>query len=308
MSDQGEGTVIRVHARKCRIVADEDGEELVCAFRGRLFEDLKGHTKPVAVGDRVVYRVTKDGAAVEGLLPRRNALSRPAKRHREEIQTIAANIDRVIVVAAVKDPPLRRGLIDRFLVAAEREELDVLICLNKMDLLENDDEREEVTETAALYRSLEYPLIETSAVDGRGVDELRSHLERGISIIAGHSGVGKSTLINRVDPNHALQTGSVSERHGKGRHTTTSVSLLLLSCGGFIVDTPGIRAFGIDRMRAADLGHFFPEMAKRLPDCQFPDCTHLHEPGCAVREAFEAGEIHESRFKSYQSIMEELEK
>jgi ribosome biogenesis GTPase len=260
------------------------------------------------VGDRVGFRITPEGAAVEELLPRRNSLTRPAVRKRDDTQTIAANIDRMIIVGSMKDPPLKTGLIDRFLVAAAAEEFEAVICINKTDLIETESEAALLENATALYTGLGYRTIPTSAVEGKGVETLREEMRSGVSLIVGHSGVGKSTLINRIDPRQKLKTGEISARQRKGQHTTTMVSLLRLSGGGFVVDTPGIREFGIKDLRSADIGHFFPEIASRLPECQYGDCTHRHEPGCAVLEALEGGGISKGRYKSYLGILEELEK
>lgn len=307
MEPRGQGIVTSVHARSCRVVDESDGRALTCHLRGRLFEDLKGETKPVAVGDRVLYRVTREGAAVEEILPRRNRLTRPAVRRREEIQTIAANIDRMVVTASFKDPPLRSGLVDRFLLSAGVEEIEAVICLNKIDLVSGEEEARRLREVTERYRGLGYAVHNTCARDGRGIPELREVMRAGLSLFVGHSGVGKSSIINRMDPRLRLKTGAINPKAGKGRHTTARVTLLRLEGGGFVVDTPGLRAFGIDRLTAADVGHYFPEMAARLHQCRFPTCTHRHEPGCAVLEAVQAGTIHPDRYKSYLGILEELE-
>lgn len=302
------GIVISLHARKCTVVSETDGREITCLLRGRHFEKLKGDRKPVAVGDRVSFRITSEGAALEKIHPRRNALTRPIGSRQDEMQTIAANIDRMVNVTSLKDPPLRWGLIDRFLVAAGVEEIDeVLICLNKADLADSREDEELLETTRKLYQGLGYPFLITSALDGRGVDRLKEALGQGVSLIVGHSGVGKSTLINRIDPSLRLKTGSISEKQRKGRHTTSRVSLLKLSTGGFVVDTPGIREFGIQGIRPGDLGHFFPEMADRLRECQYPNCTHRHEPGCAVKTALEGGEIVQARYDSYLRLLDTLE-
>jgi len=307
MESSESGVIIRVHARKCRVVSDVDGREISCFMSGKLFEHLKGETKPVAVGDRVRFKTTPDGAALEALFPRHNALTRPAAGKRGRVQTIAANIDRMIVVAAVKSPPLRTGLIDRFLVAAGVEGFKAIVCLNKIDLLATQEEKAGfLDEPRALYTDLGYDVIATSALTGSHVDRLEAYLSQGISLVVGHSGVGKSTLINRVNPDLKLKTGMVSDKKGKGKHTTTAVSLLRICTSGFVVDTPGIREFGIHSLEPNDLGHYFPEMARKLPDCQFPNCTHRHEPNCAVIKAVESNEITNLRYKSYLKILEEL--
>jgi ribosome biogenesis GTPase len=296
------GTVVRLHARKCVVVSDADGREIACHLRGRLFENASVDTKPVAVGDRVRVMITSRGAALEQIFPRRNELNRPAAGRQRERQTIAANIDRMIVVSAVRDPELKTGLIDRFLVAAAAEGFDSVICINKLDLAEEG----EVEEVRKRYERLGYAVFLTSAVDGRGIDALARELGQGITLIMGQSGVGKSTILNRIDPSLALKTGSISTKQKKGRHTTTSVSLLLLSGGGFVVDTPGIREFGVSDIKPSDLSHYFPEMAERLADCQYNDCTHRHEPDCAVLKALESGEISRDRYESYLRMLKDL--
>ncbi|MHC4943261.1 MAG: ribosome small subunit-dependent GTPase A [Planctomycetota bacterium] len=305
---RGTGTIVRLHARKCIVISDADGQEVSCMLRGKLFEKSSGDTKPAAVGDRVCFEVTSRGAALEKILPRRNALDRPAVGKRGELQTIAANIDRMIIVASMKSPPLRPGLLDRFLVAAALEEIEAVICMNKVDLITPDDEEyaafEEIRDR---YIGLNYKVYVTSALTGEGVDAIREEFRQGISLIMGHSGVGKSTLINRIDPRLNLKIGSISAKHKKGRHTTVSVSLLTLTGGGFVVDTPGIREFGIGHIKPSDLSHYFLEMAELLSECQYHNCTHRHEPGCAVLEALEAGRISKVRYDSYLKMLEDLE-
>jgi ribosome biogenesis GTPase len=278
-------------------------------LRGKLFEKSSGETKPAAVGDRVCFELTPRGAALEKILPRRNALDRPAVGKRGEVQTIAANIDRMIIVASLKSPPLRPGLLDRFLVAAALEEIEAVICLNKIDLLDSEDEEyapfEEVRDR---YRDLGYKVFVTSALTGEGMEDMVEELRQGISLIMGHSGVGKSTLINRIDPRMNLKTGSISAKHKKGRHTTVSVSLLSLEGGGFVVDTPGIREFGVGHIKPSDLSHYFTEMADLLSGCQYSNCTHRHEPGCAVLEALKEGKVSQVRYDSYLKMLEDLDK
>ena len=307
MNSYESGTVISLHARMCVVVSDLDGREVSCKLRGKLFTNLGGETKPVTVGDHVRFNNTPRGEALEEVFPRKNSLTRPAVRKKDDSHTIAANIDRVIIVASIKTPPLRFGLIDRFLVAAGFEEFGAVLCLNKIDLIDSKEDETLLEQACGLYRSLGYQVLVTSAKDGQGIDSLKEAIRDGISLIVGHSGVGKSTLINKVDPELNLKTGVIREKAAKGRHITTKVSLLRPAGGGFVIDTPGVREFGMSKMRLGDLGHFFPEIAAALPSCRFPDCTHRHEPKCAVLEAAEEGKIAGSRYASYLKIIEELE-
>ena len=298
-----EGVVIRVDRAGHHV--DLGGEVLRCRLRGRLYRSKKGGRpprNPVAVGDRVELLPTGAGEGmIEGIGERRTVLTRSVPGDARRIQLLAANVDLVLVVAAVREPPLRPAFLDRMLIGAARGGMEAAICLNKIDLEPDDDLG--VTE---VYTSVGIPVVRASAVEGRGFDALRDLLAGRTTVFAGHSGVGKSSLLSALQPGLELRVGAVSERTGKGTHTTTSASLLPLDFGGYVVDTPGIRSFGVVGLEAHEVGHFYPEMRDRLDGCRFKTCTHTHEPDCPVKEAVESGEIAALRYASYQKIVESV--
>jgi ribosome biogenesis GTPase len=230
--------------------------------------------KGVVVGDRV----TVDQHRVLSVLPRRTVLARTDPHNPRNERAIAANVDVVVIVASVQSPPLRTGLIDRYLIAVQNGAMEPVIVVNKIDLLKDDRELDELQ----AYRDIEAPLVLCSVKDGRGLEELRSLLAAKTCVFTGHSGVGKSSLVNALLPGLQLKTGEVEER---GRHTTTVSSLHELPNDTRVIDTPGIREFGLPGVRPEELRHFFPEFAPYALDCNFNDCTHTHEPVCAVRDA-----------------------
>ncbi len=281
-------------------------------MRGRFRQGDFGTTNPVAVGDIVELTLGDDGTgAIERILPRTTQLSRRAAGRRVGIEAvIAANVSRAWCVQSVALPGLNPGLVDRFLVTAARDEIPAGVIVNKVDLLDDLDADDEPVRAAGwfvdLYGSLGYPVVEVSARDGRGLDRLRELLRDEVSVVSGPSGVGKSSLLNALAPELSLRTGAVSTSTGKGKHTTTNAALYPLSFGGYLVDTPGIREFGVTGLEPHDLGHYFAEFVPLLPDCRFPTCTHDHEPDCAVKAAVEAGDVSHSRYLSYLSILEGL--
>jgi len=256
------------------------------------------------VGDhvRIVREPTGEGV-IEAVEPRKaGKLSRNSAGGRRREQVVAVNVDQLVAVASVEMPPLNRGLLDRIIVSGEHDELDIVVCLNKVDL----GDRSAVDAVLDVYRKLGYGAVVTSAETGEGVDDLREALRDKTSVVSGASGVGKSSLLNCLQPGLNLRVSEVSESTEKGRHTTTWVSLLPLDFGGYIIDTPGIREFGLYDIHRDVLQHHFPEIGERFHDCRFADCEHLHEPGCAVRAAVEAGEIDAERYESYCRIIESL--
>jgi ribosome biogenesis GTPase len=268
-------------------------------------------TNPVAVGDRVTIRVSDNEDERTGLITeihdRQNKLSRRAAGHRSGREhVIVANVDRAWAVQSVRLPRLNTGFVDRFFVSADMHDIPAGLVINKADLMDADD-RTRVMDVQNMYADLGYPVIVTSAAEGFGIERFRDALAGQVNVVAGPSGAGKSSLLNAIEPGLDVTTGEVSQKTSKGTHTTTHAELYPLSFGGYVVDTPGIREFGIQQMHPADLAHFFFEFIPYLDDCKFQDCTHDHEPGCAVKHAAERFAIHPRRYDSYLSILHSLQ-
>jgi len=281
------------------LLVDLGGEAISCVLRKSLRKQAGPRRKAVVVGDRVEVEFSAEGAAICAVRERRSQLSRPEPGNPRREQILVANVDAVLVVASVRDPEFAPALVDRFLVAAESRELEIGIVLNKIDL----DPEGRWQHELALYRSLGYAAMEVSAVTGQGLDAVRSFLARKTTTLLGHSGVGKSSLANRLDPSLKIRTGEVHGTSGQGTHTTTTVSLLRLPWGGYLVDTPGIREFGLWGLAPGDVGLHFREIARHMRECRFNDCMHEQEPGCAVKAAAARGEIAASRLDSYRRML-----
>ena len=276
----------------------------LCAVRGSLSAAETGYTNVVAVGDEVLVSLDPSGdGVIERIYPRRTILARPDVIRPDWSQIIVANVDQTLIVSSWEEPTLWLELLDRYLIAATTGQTTPLICLNKIDLALD---AQHCMEEMALYEELGYTVLFTSAETGQGIDELRAHLVGKRTVLAGMSGVGKSSLLLAVQPDLELRVAEVSAYSGEGRHTTTQVSLLKLDEGGYVVDTPGIRELGLITVHRHELVLYFPEIAARVGECRFNDCTHTHEPGCAVIQAVENGEIAWTRYASYQSIYESL--
>ena len=285
--DSAAGLVVETGAGFCDVLCAE--ERLRCRVEGE-----------PAIGDRVL--VARERRRIESVLPRRTALSRPDPHNPKLQRIIAANVDVVVHVVSLKNPPLRPGLIDRYLIAIEKSGAAPLICVNKADLMDSDD----ALEALEPYRQLAIPVLLCSAVTGSGIDALADALREKISVFSGHSGVGKSSLLNALDPRLRLATGAVSDATHTGRHTTASSSLHWLTNGAIIIDTPGIREFGLWDVNPADIRRYFHDLARHAVNCTFSDCTHSHEPGCAVKEAVAAGRIAGARYAAYRRIIDSL--
>lgn len=282
-----------------------DGETVRCRIRGRL--RLKGvrSTNPVVVGDEVACEADEGGDyVIADILPRRNYVIRRASNLSKESHIIAANVDQALLMASLRSPETPTEFVDRFLVTCEAYKVPVTILLSKLDL----QEAEAVAEFRAVYEGAGYRVLEVSVREGRGVEEVRELLAGRTTLVSGNSGVGKSTLIQAIDPSLDIRTGEISESHHKGRHTTTFSTMYPLAGGGAVIDTPGIKGFGLIDIDEAELWHYFPEMMRAAPGCRFYNCTHTHEPGCAVVEAVKAGEIAWPRYESYLKILDEDEK
>ncbi len=285
----------------------DDGPTVSCRVKGNF--RIKGirTTNPVAVGDHVrAVRATDDVWYITEILPRRNYIIRRASNLSKESHILAANIDRAILVVTLKEPAVPLTFIDRFLATAEAYRIPAGLILNKCDMW--DDEDRELGEAMKyLYDSLGYPTLIASAATGFGLDAIREETSDNISLLAGNSGVGKSSLINALIPGINLRTGEISELYHTGTHTTTFSEMLDLPYGGEIIDIPGVRSFGTIDFTVEDTGHFFPEIFKASRDCKYSDCRHTGEPGCAVKEAVADHRIAQSRYASYLSILEEVE-
>ncbi len=291
------------HAKKWAFVqmdetAAEGGGDLLCLIDERLHEE---EDSLLASGDRVYVEFEEGDAFIRGVGPRRTTLGRPAGAHdRIKRQILAANADLLLVVAAAANPPFRPGLVDRFLIAAEVGGVEPVLCLNKADLAEGEPEG------LAIYRGLGVRVCVTSCKTGQGIEALRGMLGGRFTVLSGHSGVGKSTLLNMLDPELTIHTQEVSTSL-RGRHTTTLARLYELHGGIRVIDTPGIRTLGLWRVSAEEVAYYFPEMAAMATECHFRNCTHIHEPQCAVRTAVERGEIARGRYESYTRIRASLE-
>lgn len=295
------GTVVEVSSGLCRVQAD-DGTYL-CQLRSALRVPHSGYSNMVAVGDRVTISHNGDGRGlVEAILPRHSALARPDPFNVFHQQVIVANVDQVLIVAAWREPAFWPELADRYLIAAQRHNLAPVIVINKIDLAEDEGE---LAAVVAAYRAAGYRVIPTSALTGAGLDELRGMLSGKTTALAGLSGVGKSSLLSAVEPGLNLRVSEVSGRKHEGRHTTTQVTLHPLRTGGFVADTPGIREFGLAGLKQADLRGFYSEFAAAGP-CEFANCTHTREPGCAVKAAVRSDRIARMRYDSYRKIWHAL--
>ena len=282
-----------------------DGETVRCRIRGRL--RLKGvrSTNPVVVGDEVACEADEGGDyVIADILPRRNYVIRRASNLSKESHIIAANVDQALLMASLRSPETPTEFVDRFLVTCEAYKVPVTILLSSLDL----QDAGAVAEFRAVYEGAGYRVLEVSVREGRGVEEVRELLAGRTTLVSGNSGVGKSTLIQAIDPSLDIRTGEISESHHKGRHTTTFSTMYPLAGGGAVIDTPGIKGFGLIDIDEAELWHYFPEMMRVAPACRFYNCTHTHEPGCAVTEAVKAGEIAWPRYESYLKIRDEDEK
>ena len=292
-------------------VETEKGERYECKIKGKFrIKDIKS-TNPVAVGDRVEFTVQAVSSneneqkigLISGIKERKNYIIRRSQNLSKQSHIIAANIDQAVLVVTINFPVTTTTFIDRYLASAEAYRIPVLIVFNKVDRY-NPEELAELKELAELYKKVGYKCLSTSAQSGIGIDALKEALRDKINVFNGHSGVGKSTLINIIEPGLKLKTMDISDIHKTGKHTTTFSALYKLHFGGHIIDTPGIKAFGMLEMEPWEISHYFPEIFKKAENCQYNNCSHTHEPGCAVKKAVENGEIAQSRFISYLGLLE----
>ena len=276
-----------------------------CRMRGRI--RLRGvrSTNPVVVGDRVKVEADEAGdCVIADIEPRRNYVIRRASNLSRESHIIAANVDQALLMVSLRSPATPQEFVDRFLVTCEAYKVPVVILLSKIDL----QEPAAAAEFRAVYEGAGYRVLEVSAVTGEGLARVRGLLAGSTTLLSGNSGVGKSTLVGAIDPSLDIRTGEISESHRKGRHTTTFSTMYPLSGGGAVIDTPGIKGFGLIDIDGAELWHYFPEMMRAAHGCRFYNCTHTHEPGCAVVDAVRRGDIALARYESYLKILDEDEK
>ena len=304
---QCHGIVIR-NTGSSYMVRTDEGNIVECRVKGNF--RLKGirTTNPVAVGDGVSIRPAAEGelAYIVAIDNRRNYIIRKASNLSKQSHILAANIDRVLLLITVARPETTTTFIDRFLASAEAYRVPVTLVFNKIDDL-SEEERATLEYLTWIYRDIGYEVLQLSALQGQGVEQLAPLLTEKITLLAGHSGVGKSTLINRLIPNAGARTAEVSEAHGTGMHTTTFSELFDLPSGGGLIDIPGIKGFGTFDMEPEEIAHYFSEIFRISSDCKFNNCTHTHEPGCAVLEAIEAHQIAPSRYTSYLSMLDDKE-
>jgi len=297
------GTVIKSTGSWYKVL-DEQGKTWDCRLRGKFKMEGMRSTNPVAVGDYVIFQPEPDQqtAIITELPERKNHIIRKSTNLSRKSQVIAANLDQALLIVTLAVPRTSTGFIDRFLVNCEAYQVKANIVFNKTDLYD-EPEMDLLHQMAGIYQPLGYECFKVSAKNGNGLDDLKLLLQDKTSLLSGHSGVGKSTLINALEPGLDLKTAQISLTHLKGKHTTTFAEMFPLSFGGFIIDTPGIKEFGLVDFEDWELCHYFPEMRDLFNQCRFDNCTHLHEPGCAVKEQLENGQISPSRYRNYVNIL-----
>lgn len=300
------GTVYKSTGSWYQVKSDE-GKFYQCRIKGKF--RIKGikSTNPVAVGDRVEFKLENSSdeeelGVITGIKDRENYIIRKSVNLSKQTHIIASNIDQTFLLVTLNNPPTFTTFIDRFLVTAEAYGIKAILLFNKIDTY-NEDELTEVKFMAAMYRSIGYECIGISAKTGKNIDKVKELMKDKTSMISGHSGTGKSTLINAIEPKLDLKTMKISQQHKQGQHTTTFAEMYDLDFGARIIDTPGIKGFGVVDIENEELGDFFPEFFALKQDCKFNNCLHVDEPHCAVKDALEAGEIPWSRYKSYLQIL-----
>lgn len=307
MSNGKNGIIVR-STGSWNTVRLSNGETLECKLRGHFRQSGIRATNPVAVGDRVILTLNDDGTgSITSIEDRTNYIIRKSVNLSKEVHVIAANLDQAIILVTVAQPRTSFGFIDRFLCVAEAYDIPAQIVLNKSDLNQTSQLQDLTSSFEEVYKNIGYPIHCVSAKTGSGIEELKTIFSNKKTLIFGHSGVGKSTLLNSIHPGLNLKTGEISEVHSKGKHTTTFAEMFELSEGSFVIDTPGVKEFGMVNMTKEELSHYFPEIFNQSQHCKFANCMHINEPKCAVKTAVESGEIAETRYSNYISILESLE-
>ena len=302
------GVVIKVTGSWHDIRLD-NGTVMPCRIIGRLRLDDIRTTNPVGVGDHVAIEPEPDQpgqGVITEVLSRRNYVVRQSPRKKHELHLLAANVDQAVLVTTIIQPKLKLGFIDRFLLMTEPHNIPVVIAVNKCDLF-GDDEEEIFGGLQHIYEEIGYRVVRVSATKGIGLDVLRDLMRDQVSLVAGQSGVGKSSLINAIQPGLGLRTDELSDYSGKGQHTTTFAEMFALDMGGFIIDTPGIKMLSFNNLEPMDVAHNFREFFALSSDCRFPNCLHRDEPGCAVKAALEEGSVTPMRYETYRQILGEVE-
>ena len=293
------------------LVKEKDGKAWKARVKGKLRIDGDiSSTNPIAVGDNIIFDVDDElegTGVIREIAERHNYMIRVSPHNKNQKHIIASNLDLALVIATIASPRTSQGFIDRFLLTAEAYHIPAAVVFNKADLLK-EKHKLQLAEWTKMYRDAGYKVYSMVALNPASVRPLMDDLKGRTTLFSGHSGVGKSTLINQLIPDIALRTQEVSGYSGKGQHTTTFAEMFDLPFGGRIIDTPGVKEFGLIDLKREELAHYFPEMKKRLNDCMFNNCLHLNEPGCAVKDAVASGDLHEDRYVSYLSIMDTIER
>lgn len=288
---------------------NEEGRQFNARIKGVLKISGLTSTNPIAVGDIVEMESENElesTATITAICDRKNYIARVSPHNKNQHHIVASNLDQSLLFATVKDPKTSQGFIDRFLVSCESYHLPAVIVFNKADVYRK-KELEKFEELERIYETIGYKVLLTSIVNNVGIDKVKDLLVDKITLLSGHSGVGKSSLINAIFPELNLRTKEVSDWSGKGMHTTTFAEMFDLPFGGKVIDTPGLREFGLVDIEKHELSHYFPEMRQRLHNCQFNNCMHVNEPGCAIKDALNKGEIHVDRYVSYMTILDTIE-
>ncbi|MCL1849805.1 MAG: ribosome small subunit-dependent GTPase A [Bacteroidetes bacterium] len=282
----------------------ETGEIIPCRLRGKFRIEGNKNTNPAVVGDHVVFDLEKDNTGfITQIEKRKNYIDRKSTKLSKINHLIAANIDMAFLVVTLKEPRTSLGFIDRFLVACEGFRIPVCIVFNKMDIY-TEKELNVIEELSQLYKSIGYDVVQTSVLKNEGINLIKEMMKDKVSLFSGHSGVGKSAIINATDPDLNLKVGEISKFHNKGKHTTTFAQMFPLSQGGFIIDTPGIKEFGLIQYSREEIRDYFPEIRAYNNSCRFNNCCHINEPDCVVKKAVEEGKIPSSRYLNYLAILE----
>ncbi len=296
------GTVIKSTGSRYLVKSDDAVYE--CVLKGKLRLEGRKTTNPIAVGDIVDFDLEdNDEAIIKHIHPRKNYIIRKSINLSKQAQILASNLDQAVLIATLVSPRTSLGFIDRFLITAEAYRIPAKLVFNKCDLLTVEMQQAQ-TEIIELYQSVGYECYEVSSYDTKQIAELQRLFKDKTTLIAGHSGVGKSTFINALQPGLNLKTGEISSAHAKGMHTTTFAELHPLSFGGNIIDSPGIKELGLVEMKKEEVGHYFPEIRARMNDCKFNNCLHVNEPKCAIINAVQNGNISEERYNSYLGILD----